>query len=144
MRNIIILLAAIGLVSAVSILSCNDSAQNTETTQNSKADSTGINDSVNNDYMKDMESYRKQITDTIDANLKSIDDFKVKIQHDKKHAKAYYDEKIEALEKSNTAMKTKIVEYKAEGKEKWEAFKKDFSNGMDTLGKAFKDLTTKS
>ena len=94
--------------------------------------------------MKDMDSYKKQITDTIDANIKSIADFKVKIQHDKKHAKAFYDEKIEALEKGNTAMKKKMDEYKAEGKEKWEEFKKEFSNGMDTLGKAFKDLITKA
>ena len=94
--------------------------------------------------MKDIETYRKEINDTIDANIKSIADFKIKIQHDKKHAKAYYDEKIEALEKGNLEMKKKIVEYNAEGKEKWEVFKKDFSHGMDTLAKAFKDLVSKA
>jgi hypothetical protein len=94
--------------------------------------------------MQDIDSYRKQINDTIDANIKSIADFKVKIQHDKKRAKAFYDEKIEALEKGNIEMKKKIVEYKGEGKEKWEVFKKEFSDGMDTLGKAFKDLISKA
>ncbi|HTB31472.1 MAG TPA: hypothetical protein VK808_05560 [Bacteroidia bacterium] len=143
MRNIIILLAAVCLVTSVSVLSCNES-QNTETVQNNNSDSTDITDSTNTAYMKDMESYRKQIGDTIDANIKSIADFKMKIKNDTKHAKAFYDDKIEALEKSNIEMKKKITAYKAEGKDKWEVFKKEFSQGMDTLGKAFKDLTTKA
>ena len=143
MRNIIILLAATALVTSISVLSCNDSSQNSVASQNSKIDSTKINDSINNEYMKDMESYKKQITDTINANIKSIDDFKTKIQHDKMHVKEFYDEKIEALQKGNADMKKKIEEYKADGKDKWEEFKKEFSHGMDTLGKAFKDLTTK-
>ncbi len=144
MRNIIILLAAIGLVTSVSVLSCNDSSQNTETVQINEPDSIKINDSINREYMKDRGSYRKQINDTIDANIKSITVFKVKIQHDKKYAQAFYDEKIEALEKGNAEMKKKIVEYKADGHEKWEVFKKDFSHSMDSLGKAFKDLIKKA
>lgn len=144
MRNIIILLAAIGLVTSVSVLSCNDSEQNTQTLQTATNDSTKIKDSTNTEYMKDIESYRKQIEDTIDSNIKSIADFKVKIQHDKKNVKAFYDKKIDSLEKGNKEMKRKIAEYKAEGKDKWEIFKKDFSHGMDELGSAFKELTTKA
>lgn len=40
-------------------------------------------------------------------------------------------------------MKKKLDDYKADGKDKWEQFKKDFSRDMDDLGNAFKDLTTK-
>ena len=41
-------------------------------------------------------------------------------------------------------MKKKMDDYKAEGKEQWEAFKTEFSHDMDELGQAFKDLTVKN
>ena len=143
MRNIIIVLAAAGLVTSVSILSCNDTSQNTETVQNNINDSTKIKDSINTEYLKDMETYKKQTADRISANDSSIASFKERIKHEKKEAKVEYDQKIVELEQKNTDMKKKIDDYKAEGKEKWEIFKKEFGHGMDELGKAFKDLTAK-
>ncbi len=38
----------------------------------------------------------------------------------------------------------KMNDYKANGKENWEIFKKEFNHDMDELGKAFKDLTVKN
>ncbi len=38
-------------------------------------------------------------------------------------------------------MKIKMDNYKEDGKEKWEAFKSEFSHDMDELGSALKDLT---
>ncbi len=35
-------------------------------------------------------------------------------------------------------------DYKAEGKEKWEIFKAEFSHDMDGIGKTFKDVTVKN
>ena len=35
-------------------------------------------------------------------------------------------------------------DYKADGKDKWETFKAEFSHDMDELGHAFKGLTVKN
>jgi hypothetical protein len=70
-------------------------------------------------------------------------EFKTRIASDKKEAKADYNKRIAELEQKNSDMKKKLDDYKADGKDKWEQFKKDFSRDMDDLGNAFKDLTTK-
>jgi hypothetical protein len=141
MRNIIILLAVVGLVTSVSILSCNDTPEKTETAQNNNIDSTKFKDSTTTEYMKDMADYKKQVTDTITSYDKSIADFKVRIQNDKYQVKAEYNKKIAELEVKSTDMKKKMDDYKAEGKAKWEVFKVQFSHSMDELGKSFTDLT---
>jgi len=38
-------------------------------------------------------------------------------------------------------MKQKLGDHKEDGKENWNAFKKEFNHDMDELGNAFKDLT---
>jgi hypothetical protein len=144
MRNILILLAAIGLVTSASVLSCNDSSESSETAQNNINDSTKIKDSINTAYMKDMADYKKQISDTISSYDKSIADFKLRIKDEKDLVKADYNNKIAALEHKTTDMKKKMDDYKADGKEKWELFKIQFSHSMDELGKAFTDLTKKN
>jgi hypothetical protein len=141
MRNVIILLAVTGLVTSVSVLSCNDSSQETESAQNNNIDSTKIKDSINTEYMKEIADYKKQTEDTISGYEKSIADFKVRIKGEKDLVKADYNKKIAELEHKTTDMKKKMDDYKADGKEKWELFKTQFSHGMDELGKAFTDLT---
>jgi hypothetical protein len=39
-------------------------------------------------------------------------------------------------------MKKRMDDYKVESKEKWDMFKAEFSNDMDELGLAFKNLFT--
>ena len=34
-------------------------------------------------------------------------------------------------------------DYKADGKEKWELFKADFTKGMNDIGESLRDLTSK-
>jgi vacuolar-type H+-ATPase subunit I/STV1 len=144
MRNIIIVLAAAALVISVSVLSCNDSPKDSETTQKIVTDSSKIKDSVNTQYMKDIADYKKQIADTISTYNKSIADFKVRIQDDNEQVKINYNKKIAELEQKSSEMKKKMDDYQAEGKEKWEIFKTQFSHGMDELGKSFTDLTKKN
>ena len=40
-------------------------------------------------------------------------------------------------------MKKRMDDYKADGKDKWEIFKAEFSHDMDDLGKSIKDFTAK-
>ena len=80
----------------------------------------------------------------IAANDQIIADLKATIQHDKKAAKADYKSKVSALEQKNAEMKKKMEDYRQDGKDRWQAFKAEFSHDMDELGKAFKDLTVKN
>ena len=57
---------------------------------------------------------------------------------------SWKEKKIDELEQKNSELKKRLDDYKADGKEKWEKFKAEFSHDMDELGKAFKDLTVKN
>lgn len=143
MRNTIIFLAVVWLVTSVSILSCNDTSQNDKTAQNNVNDSTKIKDSINAAYMKDMAKYKKQTADKISSNDSIIAGLKAKLQSGKNDIKAEYKKSIAELEQKNAEMKERMANYKAEGKSNWEIFKIQFNKDMNDLGNEFKKLTDK-
>ena len=96
---------------------------------------------ANQEYIADIEVYRKESAIRIAANEKSIAEFNTLIELEKKEARADYKQKIADLEKKNGDMKKRIDDYNAEGKEKWEKFKEEFNHSMDELANAFKYLT---
>ena len=122
-------------------IGCNSSSKNLEEAQEEVVDAHNELDQANLDYDADMENYKLETTKTIEANNQSIAEFKVRIANEKKEKKAEYEAKINELDQKNSDMKKKLDEYQADGKEKWEAFKIEFSRDMNELGLAFKDLT---
>jgi F0F1-type ATP synthase membrane subunit b/b' len=123
--------------------SCNTPAQKVENAQDKVTEANQDLDKANQEYLVDIENYRKETADKIAANNQSIAEFKARIENEKMEAKADYNNKITELEQKNSDMKMKLDDYKTEGKEKWEIFKTEFSHDMDELGKAFNDLTAK-
>lgn len=119
-------------------------AEKVESTQNKVTNANKNLGKVDTGYLADMAAYRKATTDKIEANNKSIAAFNARIAHEKKSAKADYKKKIDALQRKNSDMKKRMDDYKADGKDKWEIFKIEFSHDMDGLGKAFKGLTVKN
>jgi len=101
-------------------------------------------DKANEEYLTDVENYRRESADKIATNERSIAEFKTRVANEKKEAKAEYQKKITDLEQKNTDMKKRMDDYKVEGKENWEKFKSEFKYDMDELGKAFKEFTVKS
>lgn len=95
-----------------------------------------INDSI--------QQFREESNDKIIAHEKSISEFKARIAKDKKINRAKYLRELKELEQKNSDMKKKLDEYKATGKENWEAFKIEFMHDLDEFGKAFKNLSVKN
>jgi cell division protein FtsB len=60
-----------------------------------------------------------------------------------KKFKAKYEKEVAALEQKNIELKKKISEYKYDGKDKWEEFKRGFNQDLDIVGKAISDLFAK-
>jgi hypothetical protein len=57
--------------------------------------------------------------------------------------KAKYENQVLTLEQKNIELKKKLNEYKYEGKDKWEEFKRDFNADVDVVGNAIKGLFEK-
>ena len=143
MKKIIFTISASAFIISGILTSCTSSSEKLAEAKNEVREANVNLDKANEENTKDMENYKRETSERIEANERSIAEFKARIAHEKKEAKAEYEAKINALEERNNDMKKRMDDYKADGQEKWETFKTEFSHGMDELGKSFKDLTIK-
>ncbi len=146
MKKLIFILAATTIILVgATITSCTSTpAEKVSNAQKEVTQATKDLEAANKAYLADIETYRKETADKVTANDKAIADFKVRIETQKQSAKGTYQKQIMELEQKNTDMKKKMDDYKVDTKEKWEAFKSEFSHDMEDLGNAFKGLTVKS
>ena len=94
-------------------------------------------------YEKEWQQFKSNAELKISVNEKSIDDLKAKIKTASAKFKAKYEKEVTMLEQKNIELKKKISEYKYDGKDKWEEFKREFNRDMDVVGNAIKDIFTK-
>ncbi|MBC7863694.1 MAG: hypothetical protein IAF38_12015 [Bacteroidia bacterium] len=136
MKKSMITFTVAALIAGTFFTSCNTPAEKVENEQNNVIEAKEDLAKANQELLDDMDSYRKEKTEIIAANEKSIADFKERIEKEKKSARAEYEEKIVVLEQKNSDMKRKMDDYKADGKEGWEQFKTEFSRDMSDLSVA--------
>lgn len=141
MKTKFLSLAVTALITGSLCIGCQSSTEKVENAEKDLIQANSELDKANEEYLKDIDTYRTKMNEKVIENEKSIADFKARVEHEKRVAKADYIKKIVALEQKNTDIKKKMDDYKAEGKEKWEAFKLEFGQDMDALGKALIELT---
>jgi peptidoglycan hydrolase CwlO-like protein len=140
-KTILVITFCFGIVSAALLsIGCNSSSQKVEDAQDNVIEANRDLEKANQDYLADIENYKKETAEKIDANDKSINDFNARIANEKANAKADYKRKINALQQKNTDMKKKLDDYKADGKDQWKEFKSDFNHDMNKLNDDFKSL----
>ncbi len=148
-KHIAIITAAALLVSGITYTSCNSPEDKVENAQEKVENAQENVDQAQQDlakaneqYLVEIENYRKQTLDRSEANDRAIEEYRTKIDMQKKEARAEYKKKLAELEDRNREMKRKMTDYKDEGKDKWETFKAEFNHDMDELGKSFDDFRT--
>ncbi|OFX83961.1 MAG: hypothetical protein A2W99_03595 [Bacteroidetes bacterium GWF2_33_16] len=94
------------------------------------------------DALDDFQLFKNNAKDRINANEKSILQFKEKIVTANNEKKSEFEEKLSDLENKNTELKNKLNEYKEVSTDKWAIFKKEFDHDMNELGEALKNLTS--
>lgn len=142
MKKPIQTLAILVMLVAVAIFSgCESSEKKVDKAQDNVVAANEALDEANAEYLADIEAYRKEKANQIAANDSTILVLKTKIANEKKDVKADFEKKIAELEQKNRDLNAKMADYKDEGKERWESFKREFNHDMEELGKALKDLT---
>jgi hypothetical protein len=144
MKKLIFTITASILLTGAIFTSCNTAAEKVENAKDKSVKADEDFNIANEEYLADVENFKKETTVKIDTNKQMIADFNLKIASAKKDARAYYVEQITILEQKNIAMKEKLDAYKVSGKDNWETFKTEFSSDMDELGEAFKNFTVKN
>ena len=99
--------------------------------------------SLQDQYEKDWQQFKNEVESKIAANEKSIDEFKAEMKTASSKFRTKYEKEVVVLERKNIELKNKIREYKYEGKDKWEEFKKGFNRDVDIVGKALKNIFAK-
>ncbi len=144
MKNIFIRISVIALIAGTSLSSCVSSKKKLDNAENRVAEAKKDLDRANEEYRADMANYRKETSEKIAANEKSILDLNEKIANENEDTKLKYQEQIADLKSRNNEMKKKMVDYKDDGKQSWDKFKTEFSHDMEELGKAFKGIVVKN
>jgi DNA anti-recombination protein RmuC len=144
MKYSIFLLAVFSIYTSSMLTSCDSPAKKVDNAQENLTVAKEELAKAKQDYLLDIENYKRQNAEMIAANNKSIAEFNAKTEREKKEVKADYKIKIAELEKKNSDMQKKLDSYKTDNQDQWENFKAEFSRDMDKLGLALKDLTVKN
>lgn len=144
MKKLILTLCATLLLAGAIFTSCNTAAEKVDKAEDKSIKADEDFNTAKEEYLADIENFKKETNAKIEANNLTIADFKVKIATSKKDAQVYYQEQIAVLEQKNIAAKQKLDAYKVSGQDNWETFKAEFSRDMNDLGEAFKNFTIKN
>ena len=88
MKKSVLFFAVSTFIAGVIFTSCNTPKQKVENAQNNVTEANKDLDKANQEYLVEIENYRKETADKIAANDQSIVEFKARVEHDKKEAKA--------------------------------------------------------
>lgn len=144
MKKSILIVVAMAFIGATVITGCDNSAKKLEKAQNASMEADEDLVKARQDYLSDMEKFKKETDQRIAANKKSITQFEARVAKEKKETKEAYALKIAELEQKNTDLKKRLDNFKAMDQEQWDTFKMEFSKDLDELGKSFKDLSPNS
>lgn len=143
MKNVFLIANAL-VLSALILTSCNSSSKKVENAEKEVIQANKDLEEANKELEQDMADYRKEIALKIESNNQSIIELKNKINDQKKEARIEYKQKIADLEAKNNDLRIKMDNYRANNKDQWESFKKEFNHDMEALGEAFQDITIKN
>ncbi|CAN5422115.1 hypothetical protein BH10BAC1_BH10BAC1_02360 [soil metagenome] len=141
MKKSIFTLALITFVTGTMLTSCSSSAEKVDAAKADIETAQHDLDKAKEDYNEQYAKFKLESDQKITANEQLIADLKEYSKNKKKEAKITYDKAVSDLEETNEAMKAKVRDYKEEGNDKWESFKREFNHDMEELGQSITDLT---
>lgn len=146
MKKFVYLFSAITLITGSSLISCNNSAEDGTTDNDTKTDTVVIEEKTEAVTVKvatseEWAAFKTDAEAKIEANEKRIAEIKVNMKKPGKLFDKMRAERIEALEQRNRDLRLKITAYET-NKTDWDKFKEEFNHDMDELGKAIGDIFT--
>lgn len=140
MKKSIFTVAMITFVAGTILTGCSSPAEKVDAAQADVETAQNDLDKAKEDYNEQYRKFKLESDEKITANEQLIADLKAYSKNKKKEAKIAYDQTVSDLEETNEAMKAKVRDYKEEGNEAWEAFKREFNHDMLALGQSISDL----
>ncbi len=150
MKNPILTLSLLVIMSGIMLTNCQSTAKKVDKTGDKAQDTENYlagtqSDSVNvlQDTTTAYQKFIEESENRINTYERSIADLKIKIAEEKKTEKAEYEKKLVQLEQKNKALKTKVINYKNKQIDDWRKKQVEFKKDLDELGSAIADFFVK-
>ncbi len=140
MKKTIFIIAALAFAATVTFTGCTTPTQKVENAEENVEQANEALAEAKEEYLADLESFRKQTENQTIKNELLIAELKTSIANEKMEARAAYLKRISELEQKNLEMKNKMSNYNDDSQDNWTSFKAEFSRDMDELGKALNDF----
>ena len=134
-------MAFASLFLSLSLTSCSSPESDVSEAQEEVNEAQNELDVANMELEKDIKKFRAATFNKIEANNVRISELKENIKNDKSALKAVHEKQVIDLQARNNDLKMRLNNYKGEGEDKWEDFKKEFEHDMNEIGSSLKDLT---
>ncbi|WP_158841021.1 hypothetical protein [Polaribacter sp. L3A8] len=144
MKISILYIMSIFLLSGTLLSGCQSKAKKVDKAKENVQEAKVDLYEIRLDTISNYEQFKIEAEKLITTQEKNIVEFKNILVSEKKEVNAEYHKKLDALEVKNKELKKNLVDYKDDGEDKWNGFKKEFNHDMNKLGKAFKDLTVEN
>ncbi|MES2779513.1 MAG: hypothetical protein V4651_06395 [Bacteroidota bacterium] len=144
MKNSILTIVTAGTIAATIISGCNSPATKVENAKEDLKEARQELSQEQKDSVADYTAFKKESEERIARNEQIIAAFKDRMVTDKRQLQKADQQMIDKLEQRNIDMRKKMEDYRTDGKDNWEAFKREFSHDMDDLGASIKNLTVKN
>ena len=146
MKKTMFSLATIVCIAGLMMTGCQSSADKVKNAQDNLQAASEKVETANkelNQAMKDsIQQFRKESEEKLNANEKSIAEFKVKISKEKQENRARYERKLADLELQNREMRKNLEEFNDAQRDKWESFRDRFKHDMDAHARTIRDFWT--
>lgn len=144
MKKSILTMTALIFIMGAMLTGCNSPEQKLTNAEDDVEAANEALDQAQAEYLADMEQFRKEAEAQTISNDQMIAEFKSRAANEKAAVRAEYDKKIADLEESNARMKRRMADYRDEGSDNWQEFKREFSRDMNELGEAIANFTKSS
>lgn len=142
MKTIKLSMVALALLASVTFFGCNTSSQKVENAKDNVDQAKEDLDKANQEYLAEVENYKKESAEITLTNEQKIEALKAKIAHEKYENRLLLEKKLAEIERKNKEMKKRLDDFKDKGKENWDSFKAEFNHDMAELGKALNGFFT--
>jgi hypothetical protein len=141
MKKPIVIMAFASLFLSLSLTSCSSPESDVSEAQEEVNEAQNELDVANMELEKDIKKFRTATFEKIEVNNVRISELKENIKNDKSALKSIHEKQVIDLQARNNDLKMRLNNYKGEGEDKWENFKKEFEHDMNEIGSSLNDLT---
>lgn len=137
MKNKYFILAVILLIAGIFFAGCDSSGDGAR--DDVKQANQDMID-AQTQFEKEWQQFKSDAEIRIDNNAQKIADFKAAMKTTTAKFKAKYENEVLTLEQNNIELRKKLNEYKYDGKNNWDVFKRDFNREVDIVVNSLNDI----